>query len=56
MTPVYYCGPAELAKKLKPITLATSSSTVKFSFSKEHFVSLDVCQLPGDADSSLYRQ
>ncbi|KAL8292839.1 hypothetical protein RQP46_000533 [Phenoliferia psychrophenolica] len=35
---VYYCGPSELAKTLKRKALATSSSSVQFSFQKEHFV------------------
>lgn len=37
---VYYCGPGVLAKSLKVQTQAAASDRVKFSFAKEHFVSL----------------
>lgn len=35
---VYYCGPSGLAKTLKHQALGASSSSVRFSFHKEHFV------------------
>ncbi|GAA5908982.1 hypothetical protein JCM5296_002101 [Sporobolomyces johnsonii] len=34
---VYYCGPSSLAKKLKEQTKGASSTSVRFTFAKEHF-------------------
>ncbi|GAA5875211.1 hypothetical protein JCM1840_007281 [Sporobolomyces johnsonii] len=35
---VYYCGPSSLAKKLKEQTKGASSTSVRFTFAKEHFM------------------
>ncbi|GAA6060750.1 hypothetical protein JCM10212_003794 [Sporobolomyces blumeae] len=36
---VYYCGPSPLATTIKDAASKASTSTIKFSFAKEHFVS-----------------
>lgn len=43
MLPVFYCGPAALAKELKEKAKRANSKSVRFTFRKEHFVSAHPC-------------